>query len=213
MQEFLLNTGAIVYEKELRLAYPNIIFPLELSSIDLSIIGARKVVDSESPSCLSSQELIRDGYVFIGGVPTKNWKTVDLNSQEIANKLEDIRTKSLVKINADDNRIYADVIGNKSTEYTRAEAAATIWKSVNYQGQAPEPVQSWADAKNKTARWACDDILNQATLWLQASDLIRRNRLKAKEAVRAANTIDEVRLAMAHWDAFVVSIRTQLGVN
>ena len=122
------------------------------------------------------------------------------------------KTNALIKINNDDNRIYADVIGNKSTEYEAAEIAAQAYKDADYTGAVPELVQAWADAKLWTGRQAADAILAQAVTWRQAASLIRRHRLKAKEDVKRATEEGEVEAAMHSWNVFVSSIRTQLGV-
>ena len=128
--------------------------------------------------------------------------------------LPQIVATALAKINSDDNRIYADVIGNKATEYTAAEIAAQEYKDAGYIGAVPELVQAWADAKlTWTARQATDDILAQAAAWRQAASLIRRCRLKAKEDVKRATTVAEVESAMLIWNTFVKNIRTQLGVE
>lgn len=124
------------------------------------------------------------------------------------------KSQSLGQISSDDNRIYADVIGNKATEYTAAEIAAQDYKDADYTGDVPELVQAWADTKlTWTARQAADDILGQAAIWRQAASLIRRYRLKAKEDVKRATTIEEVEAAMSIWNNFVMNIRTQLGVE
>ena len=121
---------------------------------------------------------------------------------------------ALAKINSDDNRIYADVIGNKATEYTASEVAAQAYKDAGYTGDVPELVQAWADAKlTWTAKQATDDILGQAAAWRQAASLIRRYRLKTKEDVKRATTAVEVETAMLVWNTFVKNIRTQLGVE
>mgnify|MGYP003461494641 CR=1 FL=1 len=122
------------------------------------------------------------------------------------------KTNALIKINNDDNRIYADVIGNKSTEYEAAEIAAQAYKDADYTGAVPELVQAWADAKLWTGRQAADAILAQATAWRGAASLIRRHRLKAKEDVKRATEGGEVEAAMYSWNTFVKNIRTQLGV-
>lgn len=134
---------------------------------------------------------------------------------EYLNNLFVLKQKNyLVQINNDDNKIYADVIGNKTTEYLKAAEDARAYKAAGYPEDAvPDYVQSWADAKLWTAKQACDDIINQELLWQGAAKLIRDYRLKAKEAVKRATTIEEVEAAMLIWNGFVVSIRTQLGVG
>lgn len=124
------------------------------------------------------------------------------------------KSEALAKINYDDNKIYADVIGNKTTEYLKAAEDARAFKAAGYPENAvPDYVQSWAEAKLWTARQACDDIIMQEMLWQGAAKLIRDYRLKAKEAVKRATSIEEVDVAMTIWNTFVKNIRTQLGVS
>lgn len=148
-------------------------------------------------------------------VPLTELEIIDYLQREqdfIASQFVNTQSSALTKINSDDNKIYADVIDNKATEYTASEIAAQAYKDVNYLGNVPELVQAWADAKLWTARQATDDILSQAAAWRQAASLIRRYRLKAKEDVKRATTIEEVEAAMFVWNTFVKNIRAQLGV-
>jgi hypothetical protein len=149
-------------------------------------------------------------------VPLTEEEIVDYLQREqefIQSGLARSKTSSLVKINDDDNKIYADVIGNKTTEYLKAAEEARTYKATGYsEDDVPDYVQSWADAKLWTARQACDDILLQEMMWQGAAKLIRDYRLKAKEAVKRATTITEVESAMTIWNGFVSNIRVQLGV-
>lgn len=127
------------------------------------------------------------------------------------------RTKvfALTKINNDDNKIYADVIGNKTTEYLDAAEEARAYKAAGYPAGVDNDyglVKSWAVAKQWTMQQAADDILAQEAAWKGAAKLIREYRLKAKEDVKRATTIEEVEAAMLVWNTFHSNIRTQLGV-
>lgn len=127
-------------------------------------------------------------------------------------KLQAAKAELLRQIRTDDDAIYADTIGNRLSEYTLAEAEATAYKAAGYSGQVPASVSSWADAKGWTAKQATDDILNQAVAWRGAAELIRRNRLAAKENAKSATTFAQVDSISATWGAFVNLIRSQLGV-
>lgn len=148
-------------------------------------------------------------------VPLTDFEILEYLQQEqefIDSQLSDNKKYFLSKINSDDNRIYQDTVGNKSTEYETAEKAATAFKNNNFEGTAPEEVQSWADARMWTARQATEDILRQAAEWRYIANVIRRNRLKAKEDVKRASNVQEVETAMDVWNIFVNSIRNQLGI-
>ena len=94
-------------------------------------------------------------------------------------------------------------------EYVLAESDAKAYKAAGYTGTVPDSVASWASAKGQTATWAADDILTTATGWRQAQSSIRATRLTCKEQARAANDVAPV---AAQWAAFVVAIKTALGV-
>ena len=161
-----------------------------------------------------THKCFRDGAEFVENEWLFKWTIVALTAEEIASRLSTIRGQSLIQINNDDNRIYADVIGNKTTEYLKAAEDARAFKAAGYpENDVPDYVQSWADAKLWTARQACDDIIAQEVAWQLAAKLIRDYRLKAKEAVKRATTIEEIETAMATWNGFVTMIRTQLGVH
>lgn len=135
----------------------------------------------------------------------------------IASKFATAKAATLVKINTDDNKIYADVIGNKTTEYLDAAIEAKAYKAAGYPSEVGggdyELVKSWAKAKRWTLTQATDDILAQELAWKGAAKLIRDYRLQAKEDVKRATTIAEIETAMATWNAFVVNVRAQLGVS
>jgi len=161
----------------------------------------------------STHKCYRDGAEFVENKWRYKWVIVTLTAEEITAKLQSRKVQTLAQINNDDNRIYADVVGNKTTEYLKAAEDARAYKAAGYpKDEVPDYVQSWADAKRWTARQACDDILLQEMMWQGAAKLIRDYRLKAKEAVKRATTITEVETAMLIWNGFVNNIRTQLGV-
>lgn len=127
------------------------------------------------------------------------------------------KSEALAKINLDDNKIYADVIGNKTTEYLDAAIEAKAYKAAGYPATVGEDdyslVKSWAKAKRWTLQQATDDIISQEIAWKAAAKLIRDYRLQAKEDVKRATTVEEVESAMTIWNTFVKNIRTQLGVS
>jgi hypothetical protein len=118
----------------------------------------------------------------------------------------------LVKqIDADADSIYAAALGNRATEYAEAEAQAQVYKDAGYVGDAPDYVQSWADAAGLTTQAAADDILATAAAWRTAQEAIRANRLSCKQAAKAAATSEALAAVAATWSAFVVAIKALLG--
>lgn len=122
------------------------------------------------------------------------------------------KTALIKKIDLDVDKIYADSVGNRVTEYALAEQESTAYKAAGYTGTVPPTVQSWATAKGSTAQWAADDMIAMATGWRTAQGVMRANRLAKKEAARAAADIAALNVISADWIAFVATIRGQLGI-
>ncbi|WP_199154414.1 hypothetical protein [Chromobacterium sp. ASV23] len=83
----------------------------------------------------------------------------------------------------------------RQIEYRQAAAEAQAYKDAGYKGDAPAGVQAWADAKGLSGKDAADGILAKAMAAEQALAAIRAVRLKAKEAVRNATSLDAVQTA------------------
>ncbi|POA99723.1 phage tail protein [Chromobacterium sinusclupearum] len=83
----------------------------------------------------------------------------------------------------------------RALEYRQAAAEAQAYKDAGYKGDAPAGVQAWADAKGLSGKDAADGILAKAMAAEQALAAIRAVRLKAKEAVRNATSLDAVQTA------------------
>lgn len=125
------------------------------------------------------------------------------------------RADALKQIDTEVDALIGAVIGNRASEYERAEAEATSYTASGYTGPVPSCVQSWADAKvaqGWTAQMAADDILATANAWRPAQDAIRAQRLLRKEQARAAVDAAAVDAVLAQWAGFLVAIRGQLGV-
>jgi hypothetical protein len=118
-----------------------------------------------------------------------------------------IKVTNIKKVDADVDAIYSQAVGNRSLEYTTAEAQAQAYKDAGYTGTVPAFVASWVTASGLTATAAADNILAQAVAWRGAVSAIRAQRLMAK-----TNITNDVPTAMAQWDGFVAVIRGQLGL-
>lgn len=187
MQYRIKNTQITFPRSELATRFPNTSVPSNLTPADLDFLNLEEVPDP---------------------APT---------AQEIAASLSAAFAltvaESLIKIDADTDRIYGAVLGNRAEEYTRAATEAQAYKDANYAGNVPASVQSWATAKSWTATQATDDILATAAQWTGAQAAIRAARLLRKEQVRTAPNAAGVTVAMNAWAGFVVYIRGQLGLS
>jgi hypothetical protein len=114
---------------------------------------------------------------------------------------------------AEDARASALIKKTKSLEYTQAEAQAKEWQAAGFVGEAPEDVQSWADAKwrdGMTPLQAAHGILAQAAQYQGLLSAIRRLRLKYMEDARHAADVPDLRAVV---EAFTAKLNTTMGVN
>lgn len=123
----------------------------------------------------------------------------------------------LRKIDADADAIRKDVIGERATEYQTAYSQALSYRSGSYSGTAPAYVKAWLDAKNAagaewTSQQATDDIIATGDAWMAAETSIRTYRLLHKELARSASDAAALLGVAASWAAFVVTVRTGLGI-
>jgi hypothetical protein len=90
-------------------------------------------------------------------------------------------------------------------EYWLAAQQAQTFADGGYSGDAPDAVQSWADASNRTPQQAADNILATRATYNAALEQVRRIRLTAKQSVMQASTVrdafDVAEAAVATLDA------------
>lgn len=81
------------------------------------------------------------------------------------------------------------VVGDplRAVEYDRARLEAEQFVADGYQGEVPRAVAAWA-ISGRTARQAADEILAEATAYIDALYAIREIRLHGKEQVRALSS-------------------------
>ncbi|MCW7552599.1 hypothetical protein NX722_08035 [Endozoicomonas gorgoniicola] len=72
------------------------------------------------------------------------------------------------------------------SEYQRAYDTAVAWINSGYQGDAPKPVKSDAEAYGRNEQEAAQYIKATGDYWFAALDDIRDIRLKGKQAVKAS---------------------------
>ncbi|MES2401884.1 MAG: hypothetical protein V4573_17970 [Pseudomonadota bacterium] len=133
-----------------------------------------------------------------------------------APSLAELKQAAVKRIDADTDALIAAVIGNRASEYERAEAQATAFAAGGYAGPVPACVQSWADAKvasGWTVQQAADDILATAAAWRPAQEAIRAQRLLRKEQARNVEDAAAVAAVLAQWAGFLVAMKGQLGVS
>lgn len=72
------------------------------------------------------------------------------------------------------------------SEYQRSYDTAVAWINSGYQGEAPKPVKSDAEAFGRTDQEAAQYIKSTGDYWFSKLDEIRDIRLKGKQAVETA---------------------------
>lgn len=115
----------------------------------------------------------------------------------------------LAYVDAQVDAIYIAVQGERITEYMLAESEATAYKTAGYKGTVPGSAASWAAAKGKDARWACDDILTTAASWRYMQNMLRSQRLGIKEQAKTSPSLAPLR---TQFDGFVVGVKQKLGI-
>lgn len=159
------------------------------------------------PACNAFQVLTYTRPVA-NGACTQVWQVVEPDAPQLAKA----KATEVLRIDADVDKLYAAVIGNRGPEYADAERDAAAYIAAGYTGTVPPSVQSWATAKDWTPTEAADDIAAAAVQLNTAKQAIRAARLLRKEQVR--NAVDSAALAaaVAAWAGFVAAIKAQLGV-
>jgi hypothetical protein len=143
--------------------------------------------------------------------PDTNGHPIVVDPPELS--LDQLKTKTLKKIDNSVDDLYKDVIGNRASEYDRAEAEAKSFAVSGYPaGNVPESVQAWADPNNQTPTWAADDIIATAVGWRTVQANLRTKRLAIKEAVRSAVDQSSIDVVLADWNTFVAATRTSLNI-
>jgi hypothetical protein len=139
---------------------------------------------------------------------TKTWVFVEPLSTRLA--------KALSKCYTDIDTVVRDAVGERAEEYKEALADAQAFADSGYAEPAPESVAKFAQ-KNPTMQiqtntWAAQQVIGRATALANARKSMRDQRFDSQYDMRAATNVEELDNAVAAWDAFILSIRAQLGL-
>lgn len=126
--------------------------------------------------------------------------------------IAEVRSELMLKIDADIDEIYKQVVGNRLSEYQQAAAEAQAFKDVNYIGLAGSCVTAWATIKMNTPKWAADEILTAAATLRSAQSQMRFARLNHKENARKANNKAQIESVNTSWEATLSAIKAALGI-
>jgi len=131
----------------------------------------------------------------------------------IAKQLDDRKSQAIIDVDCDSDDVVNDVIGRRDTEYLMAEKQAQDFIAAGYNGDTYPYVSSWAAAKNATESWAADNIIDTANNWRLVQSDMRAKRLKTKEDVRNALTVDDIDILVNTWKSYISSVKNSLGVK
>jgi len=126
-------------------------------------------------------------------------------------QLLDGKMSALMTVDLSNDSIVTSVIGRRDTEYLMAEKQAQEFIDAGYKGDTFPYVDSWAQAKQSDQKWAADNIIETATNWRAVQSDMRAKRLKAKEDIRNAASVDIVDQIVNQWRKYIAIITKQLG--
>lgn len=193
-------------------AYALIIAPPELADHESAIVNESRDGWNVVADYIGTEYWLSDGskhkITGIGITPPAN-----ALYSEPPTPLSDLVKAALKSIDGDVDAIYSAVIGNRASEYERAESDALAYQAAGYTiSPVPPYVQDWANAKSASPSWAADNIIETAMQWRTAQSSVRTNRLTAKEAARSAIDKAAIDAALAIWATFVDTIKESLNI-
>lgn len=215
----LIKNGEVITDSQFLALYPSKSFPEQIPFEDYgwSVVFPKPQPDHNR---LTHKIVPATPVLNALGKYEESWDLVALTQAEIDAEIQrqsaDLTAQKsalVLRIDADADALIAQVIGQRGLEYLEAEKQAAAYITANYLGTVPPYVQDWATAKNKTATWAADDIAATATAWRSAQTSMRANRLQHKEAARNAADAAALDAVITSWSAFLVTIKTQLGIQ
>jgi hypothetical protein len=117
----------------------------------------------------------------------------------------------------DVDKVYTDAVGNRTMEYTIAEAEARAYLAAEVK---PESVSSFIEGpalSNPTGEvqsyeWASQQIVERADALKWAVGRLREVRMARQKDMRAATSEMELAMAVATWMDFIRWIRGVLGI-
>lgn len=215
----LIKNGEVITDQQFLALYPGKSFPLQIPYADY---GWNVVFAKPRPNYneLTHKVIAATPVLNQLGEYEEAWEIVALTQSEIdaeiqrqSSNLAAHKNDLILRIDYEIDAIIAKVIGRRETEYLEAEKQAKFYIDANYSGNVPAFVQSWATAKNQTATWAANDIAATASAWRNAQASMRANRLQHKENARNTANQNDLDTIASSWNAFIVTIKTQLGIS
>lgn len=203
-------TKAILDPIQLKSAYPSTIFPSPFEPP----AGWFEVQKTPKPVIDELAAYIVEGEPTLQGKSYHEvWTAVAFAPEVYLQNLATRKQATIQRIDADVDRVYAEVLGGRAIEYQRAEREALEYQAAGFTGDAPPFVASWASAAAISLQAAAENILAQANAWNEAASAIRASRLAAKQQVLASANAAAVSAVLSEWETTIAGIRTSLGLS
>lgn len=144
------------------------------------------------------------------------WREGDL-VWELAASLAQLQASAIARTYVDVDAVYAAAVGNRTVEYTKAEAAARAYLTAEVK---PSPASSFVTGhalNNPTGQvqseaWAAQQIVEKADAFSWAVGHMRDVRFARQADMRAATTPEELAAAVASWANFITWLRATLDL-
>lgn len=179
---------------------------------NFSTIGNSRVLDIKSTTH-EVVEGVEPPDIFVGGGALSydtEWAIV--NQEVVTKAIKKLSDDFIKEVDKEVDDIIKSVIGERGTEYLRAEEEALAFQATNFAGTVPDSVNADVVAKGLTPEEAALGIIAAANAWRAAQSAIRLNRLTAKANAAAATTKAQLDTVKKTWYQFVRTIKEQLGL-
>lgn len=182
----------------------------DLSPMDLLLDPPQEIWLKPAHSTFVEPPEVSEGQMAVFDPETETWVVAIVAEPEAPPPdpldLESQRTHALRAIDAQVDAVIRAVVGDRATEYLTAEYEANDYANRGYTGEVPLSVEDQVVATGVTPQQAADEILQASANWRGAQAQMRRARLVAKAAVRAAADVDGLTIALATWETQIRAI-------
>jgi hypothetical protein len=188
-------------------------------SEERALAGITYMDDPKPPKAAPGKKAVFREFVEENGEWRAVWDFVSLEAEEvqlIATNLEADRAQAVAKCYTDCDHVTVLAVGNRTVEYSEAEASARAYRAAGYTGTPDTDVSSYASynftGAVQSAKWAADMIIARADAFRVAQKSMRSTRFEYQNLLRATNTPEELAMVVKGWDDFIAATRKSLGL-
>jgi hypothetical protein len=145
------------------------------------------------------------------------WVDYGIEPEWMLPALEEAKAAAIARTYPDVDGVYRDAVGNRTTEYANAEAAAREYMAAEVKPEIVSGYLTGHARSNPTGEvqsneWACQQIIERADAFRWAELQMRNVRFDRQADMRAATTDADLVAAVAAWEGFIVWLRATLGL-